>query len=94
LPDTGSGATIAVPPDEQSVGAVDCGPNTLKVIDPDGDAPFDNCTDADDDPRPSPTGDESGTLNDPTVGLARPTTVFAMLGPHAEAAGALSASPL
>jgi hypothetical protein len=35
FPDTDADPTV-VPPEEQSVGAEDCGPNTSKLTDPDG----------------------------------------------------------
>jgi hypothetical protein len=92
LPDTVTADATVVPP-EQSVGAVDDGPNTLSVTDPDGDAPPDNAADSDPAPIALPAVAAAGAAA-LTDGLADPTTVFAMAVPHADAVGALLASPL
>jgi hypothetical protein len=90
FPDTVTADPTSVPP-EQSLGALDDGPNTLNVTVPDGDAPPDNSAPNDDAPIATPGVPEEGAemLND---GLAD-TTVSAMLPPHADATALLSPSP-
>ena len=59
--------TLAVPtdvPPEQSVGAEDCGPNTVTVIDPVGDAPADKVADTDEAEIGFPAVPEEGALTD------------------------------
>jgi hypothetical protein len=87
--------TFAVPtvvPAEQSDGAEDSGPNTLKVTDPDGDAPSDKPTDTDELGIAEPADPEPGAETD-NDGEASPTTVSAINPPHVDAAALLSASP-
>jgi hypothetical protein len=92
LPETPTGEPTPVPP-EQSVGAVDRGPNTLNVTVPDGEAPPDSAADSDDGSIAPPAVPAPGAerLND---GLAWATTVSAMPSPHCEARAPLLPSPL
>jgi hypothetical protein len=92
LPDTLTGVPAAVPPVEQSDGAEDCGPNTLNVNDPDGDAPPDNPADTDNAPIAEPAAPDAGAPAD-NDGKAGATIVSAIAAPHTEAAGLSFASP-
>jgi hypothetical protein len=89
-------ATVAVPtvapPVEQSDGAVDCGPNTLNVIDPVGAAPPDNEADTNEATIAEFTVPVEGAVTD-NDGLAAPTTVFAINAPQFELAALLPESP-
>jgi hypothetical protein len=92
FPDTVAVPTV-VPPVEQSDGAPDCGPNTLNVIVPDGDAPPDNEAEIDDASSLVPAVPVEGALTDPNEGDADPTTVFAINAPQTESAVLLFESP-
>ena len=65
--------TVAVPtvvPPEQSLGGEDCGPNTLNVTVPDGDAPPDRPAEIELASIFDPATPDEGALNDPSDGLA------------------------
>jgi hypothetical protein len=91
--------TVAVPtfvPPEQSDGALGCGPNTLNVIVPDGEAPPDREAEI----RAAsislfavPAVPDDGAATEPKDGEAGPTTVSAIPAPHPESAALLLASP-
>jgi hypothetical protein len=87
LPVTVAVPTVA-PPDEQSVGALDCGPNTVHVTVPDGD-----------EPPYRPAVIAEGSISVPAVpvgcaptdifGLAAPTMVSVIAEPQPESAALL-----
>jgi hypothetical protein len=89
LPDTIAVPTV-VPALVQSVGGEDCGPNTVKVIVPDGPAPPDNDAATDDAAIADPAIAADGALTD-TPGDAAPTRVSE--DPHDEVAALLFGSP-
>jgi hypothetical protein len=62
LPDTDALPTF-IPP-EQSDGGLDCGPNTLKVTVPDGEAPPSRSADADDPEISEPAVPDEGASTD------------------------------
>lgn len=74
LPDTLTGEPTVVPP-EQSVGAEACGPNTLNVTVPDGEAPPDNVADTDDAEIADPAVPDDGATT-PSPGVWVIGTVF------------------
>jgi hypothetical protein len=77
----------------QSVGAEDCGPNTLNVTVPVGDAPPESAADTDEASTFDPALPGDGALNEPNDGEAAPTTVSTIPAPQAEEADALLESP-
>jgi hypothetical protein len=82
-----------VPPVEQSDGAKDCGPNTLNVTVPVGDAPPDNEAETDEAAIVEFAVPPAGADAD-SAGVVFPlTTVLAIENPHVETAGAFSESP-
>jgi hypothetical protein len=91
LPVTLAVATVA-PPEPHELGAEDCGPNTVNVIVPPGDAPPDNTPDTDDADTAVPAVPADGADAD-NDGLAAATTVSAIDAPHVEAAALLFESP-
>jgi hypothetical protein len=90
LPDTLAVPTVD-PPVEQSDGAEDCGPNTLKVIVPDGEAPPDRLAEIDDASILLPAVPEDGALTEPSDGEALATVTHSLTS--ALAAMVLSAEP-
>jgi hypothetical protein len=90
-----SPATVAVPtnvpPGEHVFGAVGCGPNTVKVIVPDADAPPLTAADSDDAAIAWCAAPCAGTDSD-SDGAAL-TTVSAIDAPHADDVELLFASP-
>jgi hypothetical protein len=93
LPDTLTPAPTAVPPLAHTVGADDCGPNTSKVIVPDGDAPADNGAWIADAGIGCPASSDGGALI-VIVGLTGPTTVSVPKAPQVDVAWLLLESPL
>jgi hypothetical protein len=83
----------AVPPVLQSVGALDCGPNTSNVIVPDGDEPPDKATDTDPADFALPAVPDDGALTDPNDGDAAPTLVSVIDPPHPDSVALLFESP-
>jgi hypothetical protein len=77
FPDTDADPTD-VPPEEQSVGAEACGPNTVNVTVSDGEAPADSTADTDEAEIAVPAVPVPGALTEPNAGDAAPTTVSAI----------------
>jgi hypothetical protein len=88
--------TVAVPtvfpPEEQSDGADDCGPNTVNVIVPPGEPPPDSAADTPDAEIAVPTVPDDGALTDIDV-VAAVTAVSAIPAPHVESDPAFVPSP-
>jgi hypothetical protein len=78
LPETLAVPTV-VPPEAHELGAEGCGPNTLKVIVPDGDAPPDNAADTDDASILLPAVPLEGALTEPSDGEALATVTHSLL---------------
>lgn len=83
LPDTLAVPTV-VPPDEQSVGAVAWGPNTLNVTVPPGADPPESAADTSDAEIAVPAVPDDGAVNANDVD-AGATIVASIDAPHAEA---------
>jgi hypothetical protein len=90
LSDTDAVPTV-VPP-EQFVGALDCGPNTLNVIVPVGEAPPESDAEIDEGEIALPDVSEDGADTE-TPGDAWPTVVSVIPDPHVDAVGLLFESP-
>jgi hypothetical protein len=83
----------AFPPEEQSDGADDCGPNTVNVTVPPGDPPPDSAADTPDAGIAVPAVSADGALADREV-VAAATVVSVIPAPHVELAEELFPSPL
>ena len=81
------------PPPEQSDGGLDCGPNTVKVTVPVGDAPPDSDADSDVPEIAVPAVPAEGAWTELNDGAAEATAVSAIPAPQVEAAVSLFESP-
>jgi hypothetical protein len=91
FPDTLALPTV-IPPEVHDVGAVGCGPNTVNVIVPDGDAPPDSVPEIDEAEIAEPAVPDPGAEAD-SAGLAAPSTVSAIPAPQVDALLLLFESP-
>jgi hypothetical protein len=89
--------TVAVPTDVppvlQSVGAIDCGPNTSNVTVPDGDEPPDRSAEIDDASSLLPAVPVDGAVTADSIGEVAPTLVSVIDPPQPESASLLFESP-
>lgn len=92
MPETLAVPTV-VPPEEQLVGAVPCGPNTLKVTVPLADDPPDRVADKLDGAIGTSTVSDVGAVSD-NDGDACVTVVAGIAAPQTEDDGLLLSSPL
>jgi hypothetical protein len=82
-----------VVPPEQFAGALDCGPNTLNVIEPVGEAPPESDAEMEEAVIALPEEPDEGA-DTATLGEAWPTTVLLIPDPQVELAGLLLESPV